>query len=206
MPVNTDLDSRLGSWRREVSVHVERVVESDVAGPIGTDADPYSGDGCVGYAPLLVLVAGRRIAETDRSALDPAAAVEFARLHVRTHGTLVRRDETAPTARILSGDLYRALANRLLLAQDVPEPRRLDAVDVLSQSVLDRLDALARVDSPDFEWLLTDAAVGVSVALFALDEEQRRTLRTVARRLRSGREELRSIAPAGAESLDGGDD
>ncbi|HKL30209.1 MAG TPA: hypothetical protein VJ898_13205 [Natrialbaceae archaeon] len=206
MPVNTDLDSRLGSWRREVRDHVEGVVDSDVAGPIGTDADPYSDDGRVGYAPLLVLVAGRRIAEADRSALDPAAAVEFARLHLRTHGTLVERDATAPAARILAGDLYRALANRLLLEQDVPEPRRLDAVDVLSRSVLDRLDALARVESTDFEWLLTDAAVGVSVTLFALEDEQRRTLRTVARRFRSDREEHRAVGPAGAESLDGEDD
>ncbi|MFT4890044.1 MAG: hypothetical protein ACI9YT_000957 [Halobacteriales archaeon] len=194
MPLCPDVESRLGSWRRELREHVQEVIESDGSGPIGTDGDPYPDGEQVGFAPLLVLFGGRRVTDTDRSALGPAAAVEFARLHLREHGALVREDGTPPTTPLLAGDLYRALASRFVVEQEFPPSRRLEALDILSRSVLDQVEAIGLDESIDFDWLLADGAVEISTVLFALSDDQRQTLRAYTRRLRSSRRDSRSLS------------
>lgn len=206
MSLNPDVESRSDSWRRELRGHVRELIESEVGGPIDTDADPYSDGRRVGYAPLPVLFAGRCITDTDRAALDPAAAVEFARLHLRAHWTLAREGGASPTALLLAGDLYRALANQLLVEQNFPVSRRLEAVEILSESVLNQLEAIGVADSKRPDWLLADGATEISTVLFALDDEQRQTLRAYSRRLRSDRGGSPPLSSVAKRSENGVDD
>jgi len=191
MQRNPAPDSELASWCAAVRRAVERRLESATGDGFGESLEPYSADATVGTPPLIVLFAGRQLADDRRSALASATAVEFARLHLRTHADL-RRDEgegLAPERPLLEGDLYRSLATRCLIDAETTTRRRVRAVAILSNTVLRALEEVSaktdRTTGGAIESTLRDGAVRLGSVLYGLSDEQRGTLRDEATRLLS---------------------
>jgi hypothetical protein len=188
MPIDPEPDTRLAAWETELKEHVIEIIDSRVTRSFGTIVDPYSNGLRVGYPPLLVLFAGRCITEGYRSALNPAASVELARLHLQTHGSQLNQAQSMSNFQILSGDLYRALASRTLIEHEVPCSQRVQAIEVLSESLMQGLEDIVLKGPQTFDWILEDAAVRISTILFKLSGDQRQALRTYATQIRSDRE------------------
>jgi hypothetical protein len=190
MQRNPAPDSELASWRAAVRRAVERRLESATGDGFGESLEPYSADATVGTPPLIVLFAGRHLADDRRSALAPAAAVEFARLHLRTHADPRRDDGLAPERALLEGDLYRSLATRCLIDAEITTRRRVRAVAILSDTVVRALEEVSattdRTTDGAVESTLRDGAVRLGSVLYGLSDEQRGTLRDGASRLLSG--------------------